>query len=327
MKLKNKLLHFFLLLIVILPQNVLAYSSYVIPGGETVGIEVNSKGVLVVGFYKVNETYIGRDAGFLVGDKIKKVNNQSIDTIDQMIKIINQNKEEPFTFTLDRDKKEEVITFQLEADTDGGHKTGLYVKDQITGIGTLTYIDPNTKIFGALGHEIIEKTTAEKFMIKDGKIFGANVVGIDKSSRGVAGEKKATYDKENIFGTVNNNAVSGIFGKYTEDINGREKLKVADSSEIKLGKATIRTVVTGDTIETFDINILKLDNSNETKNILFEIVDEKLINTSGGVVQGMSGSPIIQDDKIIGAVTHVIVNDSTKGYGILITTMLKEGEN
>lgn len=326
MKMKNKLLNLFLLLF-ILPLNVFAYSSYIIPGGETVGIEVNSKGVLIVGFYKVENSYIGRNAGFEIGDKIVKLNGKDISNISSMVEIINNTETNTVEFTVTRGESTKTINLDLTEDSDGVLKTGLYVKDSITGIGTLTYIDPETKVFGALGHEIDEKTTAEKFDIKDGIIFGANVVGIEKSSNGKAGEKNARYDKTKVFGTITGNEISGIFGSYTSDFTNREKLEVGESKEIKTGEATIRTVISDDKIENFKINILKIDNSSDTKNILFEITDERLLKETGGIVQGMSGSPIIQDNKIIGAVTHVIVNDTTKGYGIFITTMLEEGED
>lgn len=327
MNFKNKLRNFIAFLLFILPLNVFAYSDYIIPGGATVGIEVNSKGVLVVGFYKVDDNYIGRDAGFNVGDKIVKVDAKEVNTIDEMIKAIEENENKEVAFIVDRDSKSQEIKLKLTKDSSGVYKTGLYVKDQITGIGTLTYVDPGTRKFGALGHEIIEKTTALKFEMKDGTIFDANVVGITKSEKNKAGEKNATYDKSKVYGNIEENEISGIFGDYTENIDNGEKIKVASKDEVHTGNAVIRTVVEGNTINEYSINILKLDDSNKTKNILFEINDAKLLEKTGGVVQGMSGSPILQDDKIVGAVTHVIVNDSTKGYGIFITTMLKEGEN
>ncbi len=327
MNFKNKLRIFTFFLLFILPLNVCAYSDYIIPGGATVGIEVNSKGVLVVGFYKVDNAYIGRDAGFAIGDKIIKVDGKEVNTIDEMIKEIEANEKKEINFIVDRENKSIEIKLKLSLDTSGVYKTGLYVKDQITGIGTLTYVDPGTKKFGALGHEIIEKTTALKFEMKNGTIFNANVTGITKSERNKAGEKNATHDKSKVYGNIEENEISGIFGNYTEALPEEAKLKVASPEEVHTGSATIRTVVDGSTINEYTINILRLDDGNKTKNILFEINDPNLLEKTGGVVQGMSGSPIIQDNKIVGAVTHVIVNDSTKGYGIFITTMLKEGEN
>ena len=198
--------------------------------------------------------------------------------------------------------------------------------DKINGIGTLTYIDPETKKFGALGHEIIETTTASKFEIKDGKIYEASVIDIVKSRSGKAGEKNAKYNSENIYGSISKNEISGIFGDYYKELDNSNTIKVAQIEEIKTGPAKIRTVVENNEVQEYPINIIGLDSDSKTKNILFEIVDSKLIDITGGIIQGMSGSPIIQNDKIIGAVNYVIVNDTTKGYGIFITTMLEEGD-
>ena len=324
MKIKNKLLKFIALLLFIIPLNVFAYSSYIIPGGETIGIEVNSKGVLVVGFYKVNNSYIGREAGFQVGDKITKIDSKDVNSIEELIETINNKDTNTVDITLERNKEIKNIKLELKKDTDNILKTGLYVKDEITGIGTLSYIDPDTKLFGALGHEIIEKTTAKKFDIKGGIIFGADVVSIEKSGSGSAGEKNARYDKTEVLGTINGNE---IFGSYTSVIDENKKLAVGEAKDIKTGNAIIKTVIKDNKVEDFSINILKIEDDSDTKNILFEVTDERLLKATGGIVQGMSGSPIIQDNKIIGAVTHVIVNEPTKGYGIFITSMLKEGEN
>lgn len=327
MKIKNKLLKFIALLLFIIPLNVLAYSSYIIPGGETIGIEVNSKGVLVVGFYKVNNSYIGREAGFQIGDKIEKIDNKNVNSIEELIETINNTNTNTVDITIERNKEIKNIKLELKKDTDNILKTGLYVKDEITGIGTLSYIDPETKLFGALGHEIIEKTTAKKFDIKGGIIFDADVVSIEKSGSGSAGEKNARYDKTEVLGTIKGNEISGIFGSFTSGIDENKKLAVGEAKDIKTGNAIIKTVIKDNKVEDFNINILKIEDNSDTKNILFEVTDERLLKATGGIVQGMSGSPIIQDNKIIGAVTHVIVNEPTKGYGIFITSMLKEGEN
>lgn len=327
MNFKNKLLTLFLTLMFFLPLNVFAYSEYVIPGGETVGIQINSKGVLIVGFYEVNNQYIAKDAGFEIGDKILSINDKEIGTINEMINVINKtDNKETITIGFLREEKEQTLDLPLTKDENNVYKTGLYVKDQINGIGTLTYIDPNTKIYGCLGHEITEKTTAKKFEMKDGKIFKAEITGIEKSTNGFPGEKNARFYKDEVYGSITENEQSGIFGQYTDVLPNKEPLKVATKDEIKLGEAQIQTVLDNDTVETFAINIIKIDKKNDVKNILFEITDQNLLERTGGVVQGMSGSPILQDNKLIGAVTHVIVNDSTKGYGIFITTMLEEGE-
>ena len=325
MNLKNKLQLFLISLLFIIPINCFAYSNYIIPGGETIGIEVNSKGVLVVGFYKVNNKNIAKNAGFELGDIITKINNVKITNIESMINEVNNN-ENTVKFTVLRNNTEKEIDLKLEKDTNNVLKTGLYVKDKINGIGTLTYIDPETKVFGALGHEIIETTTISKFEIKDGIIYEANVSNIVKSKNGRAGEKNAIYNKQNILGEIKENELPGIFGTYNNEIQDAKALKVAEIDEITSGKAVIRTVINESNVKDYTIDILYIDANSKNKNILFEVTDKELLDKTGGIIQGMSGSPIIQNNKIIGAVNYVIVNDPTKGYGIFIKTILEEGD-
>ena len=210
MKCKNLFLKILILLLTIIPINVFAYSNNIIASGKTIGIEVNSKGVLVVGFYKIDDKYIAKEAGFQIGDIIRKINNTNIDDIESMIETINNENNEKVDFTIIRDNKEKQLELTLIKDKDDILKTGLYVKDQINGVGTLTYIDPKTKTFGALGHEILENTTAKKFEIKDGKIFDASVSNITKSRNGKAGEKNANYDKMDVDGNISDNDITGI---------------------------------------------------------------------------------------------------------------------
>ena len=317
-----------LLILFIIPINIYAYSKYIVPGGETIGIEVNSKGVLVVGFYEVDSRYIGKDAGFEVGDSITKINGTEVNSINEMVNVVNEeaSSDNKLDVTIIRNDKSSNLSLNMICDSNDVCKTGLYVKDSITGIGTLTYIDPKTTIFGALGHEIVEKTTGEKFEIKDGKIFNATVTDNTRSENGSPGEKNATYNESITYGEINANEESGVFGKYTEEILENEAIEVASKDEVKTGEASIRTVLSGNEVKDYSINILNINKDSDIKNILFEITDEKLLSKTGGVIQGMSGSPIIQNNKIIGAVTHVIVSDTKKGYGIFITTMLEEGD-
>ena len=327
MKFKNNLFKILLLILLIIPHQAFAYSKYVIPGGETIGIEVNSKGILVVGFYKVDNKLIAKEAGFKTNDLIIEVNNTKIKNINEMLEVIKNSKNKTINFKVFRNKQIKDIKLNLKYESDSVLKTGLYVKDKINGIGTLSYIDPATKIFGSLGHEILETTTASKFEIKDGKIYEAIVCTIKKSKTGIAGEKNASYNKEEIYGHINENEKTGIYGKYLDEINSSNTIEIGDKNFVTTGNATIRTVIKNKEVGEYSINILKVNKDSETKNILFEITDKKLLDETGGIVQGMSGSPIIQNNKLIGAVNYVIVNEPTKGYGIFITTMLEEGEN
>ena len=323
----NKLLIFlFIISIFIIPKTCLAYTNKVILGGQNLGIEVNSNGVLVVGFYKVGNASPGALAGLKIGDRIIGIDDTVINDITDL-SFSSSVLNDKIKITYIRKGNKETTDLKLYKDSSGVYKTGLYVKDSIIGIGTLTFIDPKTNMYGALGHEIIEKTTGQKFEIASGKIFKSEITSITKSERNNPGEKNATYNASEIYGTITKNGVNGIFGNYIGQINRSNLIDVADASEIKLGQATIRTVISGTEVKEYEIEILKIYPNNETKNILFKVIDDELISKTGGIVQGMSGSPIIQNNKIVGAVTHVISDDATKGFGIFITTMLKEIED
>lgn len=317
----------FLVATFIMPQSLLAYSNYIVAGGENIGLSINNKGIIIAGFYKVGDKYPGYDAGLNKGDVIKRANDKEVLGIDDFIGAIKESDGKSLKLVYQRGKQNETTTLNL-TDENGTLKTGLYVKDMISGIGTLTYIDPESKIYGALGHEVLEQTTGTMINVRDGKIYNSNVTSIEKSVRGEPGAKNANTNSNDVFGDVKENKVSGIFGNYTKEINKNNLYKVADYEDIKLGEAKIITVIEGTLKKEYSVNILKVNNDKtDNKNILFEITDSNLIDKTGGIVQGMSGSPIIQGNNIIGAVTNVVVNNPKRGYGILITTMLKEGEN
>lgn len=318
MHLKKALIMLFLL--VILPFNIYAYSDYIYAGGETVGIRVNSNGVLVVGTYSLDKK---NKINLQVGDVINTINNKSISSSTDFIDSIKGKSVVSVGYIRGNKEYKTDLNIVLE---NGVYKSGLYVKDSITGIGTLTYIDPQTRLFGALGHEIIEKTTGKLFNSNSGSIFESTITGITVSSRGIPGSKNARYYSDSVLGSVFENTNKGIFGNYTGKIANKKLYKVASFNEIKTGNAKILTVLDGTKVEEFDITIERI-NKGDIKNILFEISDKNLIKKTGGIVQGMSGSPIIQDDKIIGAVTHVIIDNPIKGYGVYIGSMLEEAEN
>ena len=309
-----------LLLLAILPFNIYAYSDYIYAGGETVGIRVNSNGVLVVGTYSLDKK---NKINLQVGDVINTINNKSISSSTDFIDSIKGKSVVSVGYIRGNKEYKTDLNIVLE---NGVYKSGLYVKDSITGIGTLTYIDPQTRLFGALGHEIIEKTTGKLFNSNSGSIFESTITGITVSSRGIPGSKNARYYADSVLGSVFENTNKGIFGNYTGEIANKKLYKVASFNEIKTGNAKILTVLDGTKVEEFDITIERI-NKGDIKNILFEISDKNLIKKTGGIVQGMSGSPIIQDDKIIGAVTHVIIDNPIKGYGVYIGSMLEEAEN
>ena len=319
-----------LLLMFIIPINAVAYSDKIIAGGENIGITLNFKGVLIVGSYNVNGENLAKKANLKNGDIIIKINNNQINSIDEMAEQINEVAENnlPIKITFVRNNEEKNTTLNLTKDENGIYKTGLYVKDSISGIGTLTFIDPITKNFGALGHEIEEQSTGKLLEIKDGKIFESKVTGIIPSTDGSPGEKKAEYNPNKIEGTVKENTTQGVFGKYERNISNRKTYKVAKKDDVKTGEAKILTVLNDNDIKEYNIKIIQINNTeSKNKNFIFEITDKVLKDKTNGIIQGMSGSPIIQGDYIVGAVTHVVVDNPLKGYGIFITNMLEEAEN
>ena len=328
---KHKLKIVFLLLLtnIIVPLNVLAYSDYILAGGQNIGIELNSNGIIIVGTYNIGDSNPATQANLKTGDRIIKVNSKRVTSINEMLNVLDQDlNHDEVSIEYLRGKSVKNTILKLVKDDNGVYKTGMYVKDSINGVGTLTFIDPNTRIYGALGHEVIEKTTGQKLEIKDGKIYESFVTGITPSGDGNPGEKNARYNIEGVFGNIKENSNSGVFGVYTDNLPKTKLYKVANARDIKLGKASILTVTSGSNVLEYEINILRIiEDGYSTKNMLFEVTDNDLLKLSGGIVQGMSGSPIIQGDNIIGAVTHVVVDDPTKGYGIFITNMLEEAEN
>lgn len=317
----------FLLTVFIIPQSILAYSSKIIAGGQSVGIKLNTDGILIVGSYEVKGHNSLVEAGLKSGDVINKINNVEINTINEMVDIISKCNCTDLNIDYKRDNKISKTTLPLYEDK-GTLKTGLYVKDSVSGVGTLTFIDPETKYFGVLGHEIADITTGDIIDIKTGTIFDSKVTGITRSNEGNPGEKNAILYNDKEKGKVLENTKKGIFGKYTSNIDTSKLYKVAKTDDIKIGNANILTVLDGEEVKAFSIKITSVNETKDKlKNIQFQITDEELLKRTNGIVQGMSGSPIIQDDYIIGAVTHVVVNDPHRGYGVFIKNMLEEAEN
>ena len=321
----KKYLQGFFLTLLLLPITAFAYPKVLLPGGENIGISIQTNGIIVAGIYEVNNHYPATKAGIKPGDIITSVNKKQVFTIDDMVSVINQTTTNQMEVEYLRNQKKYNTVLELE-NTDGVIKTGLYVKDSVMGIGTLSFIDPATKTYGALGHEITEKNTGILLEVKNGKIFSSSVTKIDRSSEGIPGSKNALFDQNTIKGTIEKNTHSGIFGTYQEELTNKKEYKVAIPADIKLGEAKMLTVIEKEEVKEYEINILKLNQSDDNKNILFEKTDAELLEKTGGVVQGMSGSTIIQGDYIIGAVNYVVVDNPKRGYGIFITNMLDEME-
>ena len=308
-------------------------SSYLIPGGENIGIEIKSHGVVVIGGYDVitnNDKYNpSKDSDIVKGDLIYQVNSKDINNIEELLDEIKENmNEDKVTLSILRNNKEIKRDLKfINTSKANTFKTGLLVKDRILGIGTVTFYDPESKIYGALGHKLMDNDFSMIADINSGNIFKSKVTGVNKSSVGNVGELLASINQNEILGNVYANTDYGIFGYY-ETCPDKDALIVASQKEASLGKAYIYTTLDNNEVEKYEINITSLLKQDKisTKGISFKITDKELLSKTGGIVQGMSGSPIIQDNKIIGAVTHVLIDNVKKGYGIYIEYMLQASD-
>ena len=312
------------LIVFLFPIYVLAYSNKVILGGQNLGIAIESDGILVVGFYKVNNTL--NNSKLSVGDYIVKVNDDKVNTVDDLINSIESNVKDNkvnITYRHNNSIKDTILNLEYN---NGIYKSGLYVKDSLKGLGTLTYIDPESKIYGCLGHEIIDSNTNSKVEVRSGNIFKANVTSITRSSDGSPGSKNAKFIEDKIYGNINKNVEEGIYGTYSGQIDNDNLMEINTLDNVNLGEAYIYTSLDDNIVKSYKINILRKYNKSKIKNFYFEVIDDELLNKTGGIIQGMSGSPIVQNNKLIGAVTHVSVDSVKNGYGISIINMLETGE-
>ena len=306
------------------------------PGGQSIGVKLNTLGVLVVGHHlvTVNSEKVspGESAGIKVGDIITKINGKKIDNIAEVAPVVDKagKKEESLQLSVQRGQEKFDTSLQPILDKDKSYKLGLYIRDSAAGIGTMTFYEPKTKKYGALGHVISDMDTKKPIVVEDGQIVKSTVTSIEKGRNGTPGEKLARFsaDRE-IIGNITVNSPFGIFGKLNKNItNGilDRPMPIALSHQVEEGPAQILTVVSGNEVEAYDIEIVSTipQKFPATKGMVIKVVDKKLLNETGGIVQGMSGSPIIQNNKIVGAVTHVFVNDPTSGYGVHIEWMLHE---
>ncbi|MCI5745521.1 MAG: SpoIVB peptidase [Erysipelotrichaceae bacterium] len=301
-----------------------------IPGGENIGVEIRANGVVVIGGYDVYNESIKynpcKDSDIKKGDLIYQVNNEDINNIQELLNIIERyQNDRKVTLSILRNnnpiKKELKLIKMQNVPT---FKTGLLVKERLLGIGTITFYDPESKIYGALGHKLVDNDFSSIADINSGTIFESKVTSIHKSSIGNVGELIASIDEDNVLGDVFANTEYGIFGYYDYSPD-KDALEIARHDEVKLGKATIFTTLHDNIVEQYDIEITSLmkQDTLSTKGISFKIIDKELLKETGGIVQGMSGSPIIQNEKIVGAVTHVLVDSVKKGYGIYIDFMME----
>lgn len=307
-----------------------------IPGGHSIGVKLNTKGVLVVAITDImgldgKNYFPAKNAGIRVGDSIISINGEKVRNAEHVVQLLNNLKDSDVKITIERNNICFVTEVKpIQSIQDNCYRLGIWVRDKTAGIGTLTFYDKENKFFGALGHGITDVDTGKLLNVEDGKIMGAKIANIEQGKRGNPGEIKGVfYETKNIIGDIVENTPFGIYGILDDEFLKNNKIRalpVGFRDEIKEGKAYILTTTTDNKIEKYEIEILKKQQQflPESKSMILKVTDKKLLGKSGGIVQGMSGSPIIQNGKIIGAVTHVFVNDPTKGYGLYIEWMLEQ---
>lgn len=308
----------------------------VIPIGKIIGLKLYTNGVLIVGMSEIEDVNHNKEKPFenldiQEGDTILKVNDLEIQTIENLQKEINASKGENINLTLLKEDGS-IATSNIKPVqvSNKEYKLGLWVKDAATGVGTLTYYEPTTKSFAALGHGITDNDTDSLINIESGNVVTSRVISIQKGEQGKPGEIRGSIINQPTIGTVYKNTDFGIYGELTNlsnlNIDYNKKIQIALRNEIKIGNAKMLCSVDGKETKEYDIKIEKIYDSNNTNNksMMIEVTDEELIGKTGGIIRGLSGAPIIQDGKFVGAVTNVLVNSPTKGYAIFADMMIKE---
>ena len=318
MKKKLKKIPWLVLWLLLLVQTVGA-ADFLVPVGKVIGLELENDCITVAAF----DSSLGaaaKDAGMQVGDRILTVNRKPVQKIEDVHQALSCSDGTAEICILRGDAVKNLrLTPNMTAN---GPKLGIYLKDSISGVGTVTWYDPDSRTFGALGHGV-SSGGGQPVNLRRGQAWEAGILSVQKGCAGKPGQLSGSIDRQQSVGALAKNTPQGVFGTAEHGWAG-EKLPVACASQIQKGPAVIRSTVHGDTPAEYTVNILKIfpGSGSSGRNLLLEVTDPALLQTTGGIVQGMSGSPIIQNGRLIGAVTHVLVNDPARGYGIFIENML-----
>ncbi len=312
-----------------------AEAAGVIPIGHTVGIKLSAEGVLVVRLNMLQTDEGPRcpeeEAGVEEGDLIVNIDGEEIDSNDKLQERIALSEGGGVTLEVERDGGKKTLSVTPVKDDKGEYRIGVLARDSMAGIGTLTYVDPETGEYGSLGHGICDSETGVLMPLKDGSLLYSVVGSVKKGKEGEPGALQGEFDTGHELGTVDENTGIGIFGTITDSsvYSGLETVPVAETDEIKTGEAEILTNIEGDKVERCKVEIVKLypEDDEYGRGMMLKVTDKRLIEKTGGIVQGMSGSPVLQNGKLVGAVTHVLVNDPTCGYAVCIQKMLEAMEN
>ena len=294
-------------------------TEYLVPVGRVIGLEL-SDGTVTVASFDDTLGSVAREAGIQPGDRIVSIDGRTISCAEDVRKSLQRSGGQ-ILLQFQREGKTQSVSL-TPAITADGPKLGVYLKQGVTGIGTVTWYDPQSKTFGSLGHGV-NGSDGNLLSMTGGCAYRASVVSVQQGKAGQPGQLRGAVVGGEILGALTKNTSRGLFGQ-SDDGWQAEALPIAAGREVKTGKATILSTVSGETVREYSVEILKIYPNTKTgdRNLLLKVTDPALLETTGGIVQGMSGSPIIQNGKLVGAVTHVLVNDPTRGYGIFIENML-----
>ena len=321
-----------LLILAMLVSAGAAGLSEVVPIGRTAGIQMHADGVLIVRLDEV-QTAQGavcpaRDAGMEEGDVIVRINKTAVDSNDALQKQVALSAGQPLAVEVQRDGKTLSLTVTPCTDKTGVRRIGVLARDSMAGIGTLTYVDPATGAYGALGHGVCDSETGTLLPLQEGSLIRSSVSAVQRGKVGEPGALQGEFASSGVIGTVSENTESGIFGTITDSAvyASLPSVPVASADEIQTGEAEILSCVEGDSVQRYSVQIVKVYPADDEygRGMMLRVTDPALLAKTGGIVQGMSGSPVLQNGKLIGAVTHVLVNDPTCGYAIGIGEMLQK---
>lgn len=302
----------------------------VVPMGNAIGMKLYTAGVLVVGMSEIEGKKPYENSGIKEGDRIIQINQNQIDNTDDLMKAVNKSDGNNISIKYVRDEKTITTSIKPLKNSSNEYKIGLWVRDAAAGVGTLTFYEPSSGMFATLGHGIMDIDTAELIKIANGELVTTNILSINKGTKGNPGEIRGTIEAGHTIGSISKNTKFGVFGTINKtpylNTSNTNEVQVALREEIKTGKAQIICELENGKKEYYDIEIQRIfiSNNKDNKSMLIKVTDKKLSEKTGGIIQGMSGAPIIQNRKFVGAVTHVLVNDPTIGYGVFADIMLKQ---
>ena len=302
----------------------------VVPMGNAIGMKLYTAGVLVVGMSEIEGKKPYENSGIKEGDRIVQINQNQIDNTDDLMEAVNQSNGNKISLQYVRDEKTITTSIKPVKNSSNEYKIGLWVRDAAAGVGTLTFYEPASRMFATLGHGIMDIDTLDLIKIANGELVTTNILSITKGTKGNPGEIRGTIEAGHTIGNISKNTKFGVFGTMNKTpyltVSDENAMQVALREEIKTDKAQIICELENGKKEYYDIEIQKVfvNNNKDNKSMLIKITDLKLLKKTGGIIQGMSGAPIIQNGKFVGAVTHVLVNDPTIGYGVFADIMLKQ---